>query len=199
MSELDVSNLGFSKIQDTIYASVLLGIAVAATARVLIEAANEAVSAACSWNNPEILEELLEEYGNQINLLEEEGDCFSLAIARDSKKNLNLLLNHYTKYHLCHPPETAQYKMAKFKLKKTLEDIIDGDTPQAMLEILQPYLHIAPDYDKYTALEEYKADPGFDLDLPPDSPLDSYVLNDSDHQAASHSDLLGNISPLTSI
>ena len=155
-----------------------------------IEAANEAASAACSWNNPEMLKGLLEEYGNLINLLEEEGDCFRLAIARKSKTMLSLLLKHYTKHHLYHPTESAQYKLAKVKLKETLEEIIDCDTPQDMLEILQPYLHIAPYYDEHAVLEEYKADPGFDLDL--DSPTSfEHMGNDTEYTCASQNQLIG--------
>jgi hypothetical protein len=79
----------------------------------------------CRWNKENYLKQLFSEYDHgEIDLLTEEGKCFFFAIKYQNVKMLQYLLDYYQKHFLSLERESMTYKMAQWRLKECLKDVV---------------------------------------------------------------------------
>jgi len=121
--------------------------------------------------NTDELQQFLNTHSNEINLLHNDGDCFARAVAIESTKKLELLIEHYEKTKLQptkknpKDEESYEYKAAKLKLSEALEDVAGKTFPTVEIQkILDPYIKTDDDDtdlkedinpDDFTGIEDY--------------------------------------------
>jgi len=96
----------------------------------------------CRWNDNESVKDILEQSSEAIDILDDKGLFFRLAISANNIKMLNVLLDYYVKTQY-HSNSENQYAIpfAKHKLQMILQEAVNKfDVSKEMQEILNPYL-----------------------------------------------------------
>ena len=95
----------------------------------------------CRWDSLEDIKRLLENY-RDIDVTEDEGVYFRIAMANGNYEILDTLIRHYEATQLTGTPGATEYQVAKHKLQVVLDEILEGITVEneAILERISPYI-----------------------------------------------------------
>jgi hypothetical protein len=95
----------------------------------------------CRWNEPKEVKKQLLEFSEGIDLTNEDGELFHLAIAHDYPEVLRVLVDYYEKNQMQGDPNSLQYKYAKRKLHDIFQEAVKGHgiNSDEIREILAKY------------------------------------------------------------
>jgi hypothetical protein len=79
----------------------------------------------CRWNKTEKVKYFLEKSPVAIDILDDQGLFFRLAISSNNVAMLDTLLEYYKKTQLQSDSNTLEYKVAKYNIQQILQDAID--------------------------------------------------------------------------
>ena len=118
----------------------------------------------CRWNDVGSVRDLLNQSSGVLDVLDDKGLFFRLAISSNNIEMLNTLLEYYEKTHLQGDRERLEYKVAKHKLQEVLKEAVDKfDISEAMQEVLDKYIPKEEDSDSEQELGSIEDLIGFDF------------------------------------
>lgn len=95
----------------------------------------------CSWKDCDSIKELCKEYPNEIDLTDDDGMLFKMAVAYKSAELVNTLLDCYKKTKLQGNEDSIEYKLANLQLKHMLQYAEEAhDLTPEIQKIIGPYL-----------------------------------------------------------
>ena len=95
----------------------------------------------CRWNDNENIENILNSSSELIDILNDNGLFFRLAISYNNIEVLNTLLQYYEKTQLQGDTNALGYKVAKHKLQQVLQDAVSSfDVSEEAQQLLNNYL-----------------------------------------------------------
>ena len=95
----------------------------------------------CSWKDCPSIKKLFKDYPTQIDLTDDDGMLFRMAVAYKSTELLTTLLDFYKATKLQGNPQSLEYKLAYTQLRHMLDDAAEAhDVVPAIQVIIEPYL-----------------------------------------------------------
>lgn len=90
----------------------------------------------CSLNNVKAVQELLLEHRDDIDIMEDDGQVFSICVSYNFIDLLNVLLDFYKETKLKDSQDSTEYKISYHSLQYVLEDAIEQYTPSHDIKLI---------------------------------------------------------------
>lgn len=136
----------------------------------------------CRWNDIEGVRDLFHQSSSTLDVLDDNGLFFRLAISSSNIVILNTLLEYYENTQLQGEREDLEYKVAKHKLQEVLKEAVNKfDIDKKIQKVLDKYIPKEEDSDLEQELGDIEDLMGFDFTkINPDQSVDHFDSNGHD-------------------